>query len=388
MYKYYRDSIIRHFRRNPSKKITFTEARRGIVGDVGSIRRVFDFLEAWGLINYVPSTKPSSKEKREAVETSEKKESPKKLCSSCKSVLSLACFMTDKSDIVLCARCYVRGNYRPGLSTSDFKRVDISEETRTDWTDKETLHLLEAIFHYGEDWKKVAQHVGTRTEKDCVARFIKLPFGEQFMSPLEDREDSMQNQKNDKVDARSSGENVIEANQLKRRRLTPLADASNPIMAQVAFLSAMVGSEVARAAAQAAIAALDKVNMASINIPNGMEIRFSENGQKGEAYVANGPTPELLKEAAAEAESQLKKEQRDEEQFITEIVQAQMKEIQEKIEKFEEVELQMEKEWLQLRHMKDLFFADQLALVQHTAPSSSTSPENGGIEMKTNDDVT
>lgn len=96
VYKYYRDSIIRRFRRNPSRKITFTEARRGLIGDVGSIRRVFDFLDEWGLINYAPSTKPSSKEKREAEEALEKKESPKKLCSNCKSVCSIACFATDK----------------------------------------------------------------------------------------------------------------------------------------------------------------------------------------------------------------------------------------------------------------------------------------------------
>ncbi|XP_020594697.1 SWI/SNF complex subunit SWI3B-like, partial [Phalaenopsis equestris] len=96
VYKYYRDSIIRRFRSNPSRKITFTEARRGLVGDIGSVRRVFDFLEAWGLINYTPSMRPLPKEKKEAGDTVERKVSSKKLCSNCKSHCSMVCFVTDK----------------------------------------------------------------------------------------------------------------------------------------------------------------------------------------------------------------------------------------------------------------------------------------------------
>lgn len=95
MYKYYRDSIIRRFRGNPSRKITFTDARRGLVGDVGSIRRVFDFLEEWGLINYTPLAKPSAK-KGEMGDDSEKKETPRRICSHCKSSCNMACFTTDK----------------------------------------------------------------------------------------------------------------------------------------------------------------------------------------------------------------------------------------------------------------------------------------------------
>ncbi|KAK3220329.1 hypothetical protein Dsin_014299 [Dipteronia sinensis] len=72
--------------------------------------------------------------------------------------------------------CYVRGNHRVGVSSSDFRRVEISEETIMDWMDKDTLQLLEAIMHYGDDWRKVAQHVGGRSEKDCITHFIKLRY--------------------------------------------------------------------------------------------------------------------------------------------------------------------------------------------------------------------
>jgi hypothetical protein len=32
--------------------IVFTAARRGLVGDVNTLQRIFDFLERWGLINW------------------------------------------------------------------------------------------------------------------------------------------------------------------------------------------------------------------------------------------------------------------------------------------------------------------------------------------------
>ncbi|RHN51576.1 putative transcription regulator Homeodomain-LIKE family [Medicago truncatula] len=62
VYKYYRNSIVKFFRFNPNRKITFTDVRKTLVGDVGSIRRVFDFLEDWGLINYHPSSSLSKSE--------------------------------------------------------------------------------------------------------------------------------------------------------------------------------------------------------------------------------------------------------------------------------------------------------------------------------------
>lgn len=137
-----------------------------------------------------------------------------------------------QADLILCARCFVRGNYQLGLNSGDFKRVDISEETKTNWTEKETLHLLEAILQFGNDWKKVAEHVGGRSEKECVARFIKLPFREQFMGASDIDEVDKYYHKKDQLNAERVEISAI-SSPAKRRCLTPLADASNPIMAQV-----------------------------------------------------------------------------------------------------------------------------------------------------------
>lgn len=105
---------------------------------------------------------------------------------------------------------------------------------KADWTEKETLYLLEAIMHYGDDWKRVAQLVGGRSEKECVAQFMKLPFGEQYLKyPNSGEVDNKYNAMKDQVDAGCGLESSGASFPSKRMCLTPLADASNPIMAQV-----------------------------------------------------------------------------------------------------------------------------------------------------------
>jgi SWI/SNF related-matrix-associated actin-dependent regulator of chromatin subfamily C len=52
IYKDYRDFIINKYRENTERALTFTEVRRMLIGDVNALRRVFDFLDHWGLINH------------------------------------------------------------------------------------------------------------------------------------------------------------------------------------------------------------------------------------------------------------------------------------------------------------------------------------------------
>ncbi|KAL6497269.1 hypothetical protein OROGR_029198 [Orobanche gracilis] len=52
IYKEYRDFIISKYRRDTFRKLTFTEVRKSLVGDVSVLLKVFTFLEKWGLINF------------------------------------------------------------------------------------------------------------------------------------------------------------------------------------------------------------------------------------------------------------------------------------------------------------------------------------------------
>jgi SWI/SNF related-matrix-associated actin-dependent regulator of chromatin subfamily C len=101
-YKYYRNTLVRRFRSGPGRRLTLTEARRGLVGDVGSIRRVFDFLEEWGLINYgalLPGSKQAKEKREEAAPQTgfpAGATAPKKLCTRCRTVCGLAYFICEK----------------------------------------------------------------------------------------------------------------------------------------------------------------------------------------------------------------------------------------------------------------------------------------------------
>ncbi|GAA0158260.1 chromatin/chromatin-binding, or -regulatory protein [Lithospermum erythrorhizon] len=371
VYKYYRNTIIKRFRVNPTKKITLTEVRKTIVGDVGSIRRVFEFLETWGLINYAgsiiqkPQLKYDDKESKANAAAAgagdgsggiapEPVQPKKRICGGCKTVCSIACFACDKYDITLCARCYVRGNHRVGINSSDFKRVEISEELTTDWSDKEILQLLEAVMHYGDNWKKVAEHVTGKNEKECIARFVKLPFGEQFVGAPESAELFNGSEPQDQLPP------------VKRKRLSPLADASNPIMAQAAFLSALAGVEVAEVAARAALIALADLNSGKIKetlqkIPSGTKPQEPDT-------TSNDNGINELEAAIAEARLQLQKEEEALEGAISAIV-VQTKEIEDRIVHFEDLELETERRRRQLQQFQSLLSVDQLKLVmQKTAP--------------------
>ncbi|MED6179657.1 hypothetical protein PIB30_002985 [Stylosanthes scabra] len=393
VYKYYRNSIVKYFRYNPSRKITFTDVRKTLVGDVGSIRRVFDFLEAWGLINYLPSSsmnKPLKWDDKDSKSESGSnsaeppppvRENTKRICSGCKAVCTIACFACDKYDLTLCARCYVRGNYRVGVSSSDFRRVEISEETKTDWSEKETLNLLEAITHYGDDWKRVSQHVGGRTEKDCVAHFIKLPFGDQFLRYQDGgaASDSANQLKHNAVVPECDSEAGGATEHSKRMRLTPLADASNPIMAQAAFLSALAGSEVAYSAAQAAVATLSEAYKTTKNHRS-----FPKNTSLQEAGVASngGNSSDSSQASRFHANILLEKEELDVEKAISEIIEVQMKDIQDKLHRFENSDLMIEKECQQLEQMKNMLFLDQLSLLfqKQSTPKSGERTEGNGVK--------
>jgi SWI/SNF related-matrix-associated actin-dependent regulator of chromatin subfamily C len=69
IYREYRDFIIGKYREDPARRLTFTEVRRALVGDVTLLRKLFAFLDASGLINFSATTSNSSRpagQKKEA----------------------------------------------------------------------------------------------------------------------------------------------------------------------------------------------------------------------------------------------------------------------------------------------------------------------------------
>merc|ERR1712043_15301 len=111
------------------------------------------------------------------------------------------------------------------------KRATAATASR-DWTEQETLLLLEGLEMFKDDWNKVCEHVGSRTQDECILHFLRLPIEDPY---LEDPEHG----------GGALGPLAYQP--------IPFSSAGNPIMSTVAFLASVVDPRVAAAAAKSAM---------------------------------------------------------------------------------------------------------------------------------------
>ena len=117
------------------------------------------------------------------------------------------------------------------------KRASAATASR-DWTPQETLLLLEALEMYKDDWNKVCEHVGSRTQDECILHFLRLPIEDPF---LEDPE----------AGGGALGPLAFQP--------IPFSSSGNPIMSTVAFLASVVDPRVASSAAKSAMEEFAKI---------------------------------------------------------------------------------------------------------------------------------
>ncbi|KAL5543847.1 hypothetical protein UlMin_007631 [Ulmus minor] len=235
IYKEYRDFIINKYREDPNRRLTFTEVRKSLVGDVNLLHKVFLFLEKWGLINFsapsaaedswvvgdeerlkvriedsVPNgirvvampnsikpfvAPPSVKNEGVAVGGGVKfpplgsysdvftdfAKQNKLVCGNCGDHCNSGYYKYTKGDFLICIKCFKDGHYGENKSAYDYKFNECIQDGMnhgTVWTEAETLLLLESIGKYGDDWELVVQNVKTKTKLDCIAKLIEIPLGE------------------------------------------------------------------------------------------------------------------------------------------------------------------------------------------------------------------
>ncbi|KAK1293792.1 SWI/SNF complex subunit SWI3A [Acorus calamus] len=209
---------------------------------------------------------------------------------------------------VVCPKCYKNEKRKENNPENEFKFKDntssSSDHGNDEWTDAETLLLLEAVLKHGDDWNLIAQHVRTKNQVDCISKLIQLPFGEHMLGSTsntsnigtanghlsdakqsQDTSDELQQeviqvdepnnelqQEVIQVDEQEAGDG-ISGPPPKRRCLAFSSDASCALMKQVALLSMVVGPRIASAAAEAAVAALCE------EIPYAQEIIQVKDGE-------------------------------------------------------------------------------------------------------------
>lgn len=250
IYLAYRNFMIDTYRLNPTEYLTSTACRRNLAGDVCAIMRVHGFLEQWGLINYqleaesrptamgppptshfhVLSDTPSGLQplvtrptQPRAAENVPKVEpglpNGAEAGGATAAPPAAAPVKTEPTPIDITAA--------PGLKLDQYRGGARGRE----WTEQETLLLLEGLELHRDDWNRVAAHVGTRTQDECILHFLRLPIEEPYLH-----------------DPAAGGV-------LGPLAYQPVAfsKTGNPVMSTVAFLASVVDPRIASKATRAAM---------------------------------------------------------------------------------------------------------------------------------------
>ena len=182
--------------------------------------------------------------------------------------------VSDPSAVVVCPECFASGNFPNRLCSADFMCVCVAAEppppaqlTNEDehdrWTNEETLLLLEALEMHGDsDWNTVAEYVGTKSAYQCVVQFLQIPIDDEFIEDYESGAHPLAAPScaDEETDLGTQTDTANGLRAASPNGMLPFQDSSNPVMSQIAFLTAVVGPRVAAAAAQAALATLAEEN--------------------------------------------------------------------------------------------------------------------------------
>ncbi|GAA6069003.1 SWI/SNF complex subunit SMARCC1b isoform X2 [Tachysurus ichikawai] len=239
IYLAYRNFMIDTYRLNPQEYLTSTSCRRNLTGDVCALMRVHAFLEQWGLINYQvdAESRPLPMGPPPTPHFNVLTDIPSALVP-----LQHRPLQVSASQHML--HFPEKSKEKPSDLQNFGLRTDIyaKKHPKTkganagrEWTEQETLLLLEALEMYKDDWNKVSEHVGSRTQDECILHFLRLPIEDPY---LENSEASM-------------GPLAYQP--------VPFSQSGNPVMSTVAFLASVVDPRVASSAAKAALEEFSRV---------------------------------------------------------------------------------------------------------------------------------
>uniref|UniRef100_A0A3Q1J0K5 SWI/SNF related, matrix associated, actin dependent regulator of chromatin, subfamily c, member 1b n=1 Tax=Anabas testudineus TaxID=64144 RepID=A0A3Q1J0K5_ANATE len=330
IYLAYRNFMIDTYRLNPQEYLSSTSCRRNLTGDVCALMRVHAFLEQWGLINYqvdaesrpLPMGPPPTPHFNVLVDT------PSGLAPLQHKPLQVSAsqhmlYFPEKSREKP-SDCQNFG-LRTDIYTKKHPKTKGASAGR-EWTEQETLLLLEALEVYRDDWNKVSEHVGSRTQDDCILHFLRLPIEDPYL------EDS----------SASLGPLAYQP--------VPFSQSENPVMSTVAFLASVVDPRVASAAAKAALGErTESVKEGDDDESLGRREGDGDEGRRTmEQELVEGSVTMAAAAALASAATKAKHlaavEERKIKSLVALLVETQMKKLEIKLRHFEELETIMDRE--------------------------------------------
>ncbi|KAM3319555.1 SWI/SNF complex subunit SWI3A isoform X1 [Capsicum chacoense] len=349
----------------------------------------------------------------------EKKESV--VCESCKEQCASGYYEYNKdASINLCEKCFESGNYDKNKLTDEFKLMD-GANPKANWTEAETLLLLESVLKHGDDWDLVTQNVKTKSKLDCISKLIQLPFGDlmlgsihrklnfldkngevsgvdQAQTAISESGETPGNQSHEQnQEHQQNGDAEDETPPVKKIRRAPISEASSFLMKQVARISGAVGSHITASAAEAAVTALCYENQCSTVIFDedddglGSIADISETERASQVESAEGvekpgrsetevdvsqrntipltlrmraATATAVGAAAAHAQLLADQEEREVEYLVSTLVEAQMKKLQRKMKHVEALNLMMEKQHGQMKDLEVSLVAERMDVLQ------------------------
>lgn len=198
IYKELRDQLIDAYNVDPSKYLSVRNAREATgYGEVGVLTKLWAFLDYWGVINHLsdPSTAPRFSKKLVDFPIGRPSQALERIaCSYCRKTCDFTTYKLKSEAAPLiprdqvaqarfCSACIQTGNFPPFFSVSSFEPLDVflPGTCTSEFTEEETMKLIEAIDRYGTDWLAVANMVaGGKTPAQCLLHFAQIPIMDRF----------------------------------------------------------------------------------------------------------------------------------------------------------------------------------------------------------------
>lgn len=383
VYIAYRNFMIDTYRLNPLEYLTFTACRRNLAGDVCAIMRVHAFLEYWGLVNYqvnpdlrpTPMGPPSTSHFHVLVDTPsglkpfelgsktklEQEQNQNHSPQQQQQQQNKSPQLQQQNQLPQQQQNNQSPQHQPQkqlnsigptlANQQETKKIPTNTsihnfELKTDqygqyreWEESETLALLEGIEMFKDDWNKVCEHVGTRTQDECILHFLRLPIEDPYV---------------DKYYSTTPLEQPV-----------PYSKAGNPVMSTVAFMASVVDPKVAAAATKAALDEFSKSN-------GGDNLNGKKNLDDKDLPTAAACA---LGAAAVKAKHQADLEEQKIKSLVSALIDTQMKKLQIKMHHFEELEslIDIERDTIENQRRQLLKERQEFHLEQMRANSSKVT---------------
>lgn len=259
-YRGYRDFMINAYRLNAQEYLSVTACRRHLVGDVGAIMRVHQFLDRWGLINYevqaemrpIGVAPPYTGHWKTTLDTPrglfpfqfyKGAEDPAAMLNQNPREPSEEARVNGGSGGVGpdSGVPSVDGPTATSFVKSEEGVASATLSQRSGWSKEETLKLLDAVEQHPQDWRAIAGAVG-RSREECLARFVTLCSEDGFL---------------DASSGGSGGGGSVGPLKYALNNI-PFSQADNPVTSVVGFLASLVDARAVAAAANRSVAELKK----------------------------------------------------------------------------------------------------------------------------------